>query len=425
MSARSKAGLRVGSRKGFLLLSSPVLPRSERDTAFRILLFVSICHLLNDLVQSLISAVYPILKTSFHLDFAQLGLITLTYQLTASILQPFVGLYTDRKPMPYSLVAGMGITLTGLLMLSVAPTYALLLLAAAFVGMGSSIFHPESSRVARLSSGGQFGMAQSIYQLGGTAGSAMGPLLAAFIVVPGGQGSLAWFSLAALLAMYLLWRVGGWYQAHLAEKQARKAHPASGLSRAKVLLGLTVLGLLVFSKYFYLAGISSYYTFFLIDKFHLSVQDAQLLLFLFLGSTAAGTLFGGPIGDRIGRKRVLWISILGVLPFTLALPHANLFWTRVLSVLIGLVIASAFSAIVVYAQELVPGQVGMISGVFFGLAFGMGGIGAALLGKLADHSGIAYVYQICSFLPAIGILTALLPDLDGKTTGKQLAGTVR
>lgn len=375
---------------------------------------MSACHLLNDLVQSLISAVYPILKTSFHLDFAQLGLITLTYQLTASILQPFVGLYTDRKPLPYSLVAGMGITLAGLLLLSAAPTYLLLLAAAALVGMGSSVFHPESARVARLSSGGQFGMAQSIYQVGGTAGSAMGPLLAAFIVVPGGQGSLAWFSIAALLAMYLLWQVGKWYREHLASKQTRNVAADRGISKGRVMLGLVVLGLLVFSKYFYLAGISSYYTFFLIDKFHLSVRDAQLLLFLFLGSSAAGTLLGGPIGDKIGRKRVLWISILGVLPFTLALPHANLFWTRVLSVVIGLVIASAFSAIVVFAQELVPGQVGMISGVFFGLAFGMGGIGAALLGKLADHSGIGYVYQICSFLPAIGLLTALLPDLDQK-----------
>lgn len=383
--------------------------------ATAIVFAVSFCHLLNDMVQSLISAVYPILKTSFHLDFVHLGYITLTYQLTASLLQPFIGLYTDRRPLPYSLVAGMGITLTGLLLLSAAPTYALLLTAGALVGLGSAIFHPESSRVARLASGGRHGMAQSLFQVGGTAGSALGPLLAAFIVAPGGQPSIAWFSLAALLAMGFLAKVGAWYKAHLATRKAGSGGALGlGLSRRRVLFGLTILGILVFSKYFYLASITNYYTFFLIDKFHLGVKDAQLLLFLFLGASAVGTLAGGPVGDRIGRKRVIWISILGVLPFTLLLPYANLFWTCVLSVVVGLVIASAFSAIVVYAQELVPGQVGMISGVFFGLAFGMGGIGAALLGNLADHRGIEFVYKVCAFLPAIGLLTAFLPDLKSR-----------
>ena len=380
--------------------------------ATSIVLAVSFCHLLNDMVQSLISAVYPILKTAFQLDFKHLGYITLTYQLTASLLQPAIGAATDRHPRPYSLVFGMGITLMGLLLLSSAPTYALLLTAAALVGLGSAIFHPESSRVARLASGGRHGMAQSVFQVGGTAGSALGPLLAAFIVVPGGQRSIAWFSAAALLAMFVLGKVGSWYKEHLRAKAAWKgAGEGLGLSRGRILGGLVVLGVLVFSKYFYLASISSYYTFFLMEKFKLSVRDSQLLLFLFLGASAVGTLLGGPVGDLIGRKRVIWISILGVLPFTMMLPYANLFWTGVLSVVIGGVIASAFSAIVVYAQELVPGRVGMISGVFFGLAFGMGGIGAALLGSLADARGIEFVYRVCAYLPAIGLMTAFLPDL--------------
>ena len=380
--------------------------------ASSIVMAVSFCHLLNDMVQSLISAVYPILKTAFQLDFKHLGYITLTYQLTASLLQPAIGAATDRHPRPYSLVFGMGITLMGLLLLSSAPTYALLLAAAALVGLGSAIFHPESSRVARLASGGRHGMAQSLFQVGGTAGSALGPLLAAFIVVPGGQRSIAWFSAAALLAMFLLGKVGSWYREHLrARAWSKGAGEGLGLSRGRVLGGLVVLGVLVFSKYFYLASISSYYTFFLMEKFGLGVRDAQLLLFLFLGASAVGTLLGGPVGDRIGRKRVIWISILGVLPFTMMLPYANLFWTGVLSVVIGGVIASAFSAIVVYAQELVPGRVGMISGVFFGLAFGMGGIGAALLGNLADARGIEFVYRVCAYLPAIGLMTAFLPDL--------------
>ena len=380
--------------------------------ATSIVLAVSFCHLLNDMVQSLISAVYPILKTAFQLDFKHLGYITLTYQLTASLLQPAIGAATDRHPRPYSLVFGMGITLMGLLLLSSAPTYTLLLTAAALVGLGSAIFHPESSRVARLASGGRHGMAQSVFQVGGTAGSALGPLLAAFIVVPGGQRSIAWFSAAALLAMFVLGKVGSWYKEHLREKAAWKGEGEGlGLSRGRILGGLVVLGVLVFSKYFYLASISSYYTFFLMEKFKLSVRDSQLLLFLFLGASAVGTLLGGPVGDLIGRKRVIWISILGVLPFTMMLPYANLFWTGVLSVVIGGVIASAFSAIVVYAQELVPGRVGMISGVFFGLAFGMGGIGAALLGSLADARGIEFVYRVCAYLPAIGLMTAFLPDL--------------
>ena len=365
--------------------------------------------------QSLLSAIYPILKTSFHLDFSQIGLITLVFQVTASLLQPFVGTFTDRKPMPYSLVAGMGFTLSGLLLLSVAPRYGVLLISAALIGMGSSIFHPESSRVARLASGGQHGLAQSLFQVGGNGGSALGPLLAAFIVVPNGQGSIAWFSVAALLGMTILWRVGNWYKAHMAERAKKKTGLAEAVERLparKVAFAISILVVLIFSKYFYLASISSYYTFYLINKFHIPVRDAQLYLFLFLGSTAVGTFAGGPVGDRIGRKYVIWVSILGVLPFTLLLPYASLRWTAVLTVPIGLVIASAFSAILVYAQELVPGRVGMISGLFFGFAFGMGGIGAAVLGKLADMTSIGFVYHVCSFLPALGLLTAFLPDVE-------------
>ncbi len=391
--------------------------RQNVEKAFYpILLAISFSHLLNDMVQSLIPAIYPILKSSFHLDFGQIGLITLTFNLTASLLQPLVGAYTDRRPKPYSLVIGMGFTLIGLLLLSVAPSYVSLLIAASFVGMGSSVFHPESSRVARMASGGQHGLAQSIFQVGGNAGSALGPLLAAFVVLPRGQGSIAWFSLASLTAMIVLARVGAWYRRHRIVKASMAPSRLSvrpQLPGRKIAFAITILIVLIFSKYFYLASLSSYYTFYLIDKFHVAVKTAQLDLFIFLGAAAVGTLAGGPIGDRIGRKYVIWCSILGVLPFTLLLPYANHFWTVILTVIIGLVIASAFTAILVYAQELVPGKVGMISGLFFGFAFGMGGVGAAVLGKLADATSIGFVYHVCSFLPAIGLLTALLPDLDG------------
>ena len=384
-------------------------------TIFTILAAISFCHLLNDMVQSLIPAIYPILKDSFHLDFGQIGLMTLAYQMTASLLQPFVGLYTDRRPMPYSLPFGMGFTLAGLLLLAIAPNFTVLLIAASLVGMGSAVFHPESSRVAHMASGGQHGLAQSVFQVGGSAGGALGPLLAAFIVLPRGQTSMAWFSVAALVGIAVLTKVGTWYKqnrltAGKSHAKGRVAH--ANLSSRKVALSITVLIALIFSKYFYLASLTSYYTFYLISKFHVSVESAQIHLFVFLGAAAAGTMIGGPIGDRIGRKYVIWCSIVGVLPFTLLLPYANLFWTTILSVLIGLILASAFSAILVYAQELVPGRVGMISGLFFGFAFGMGGVGAALLGKLADLTSIGFVYSVCSFLPIIGLLTAFLPNLD-------------
>jgi FSR family fosmidomycin resistance protein-like MFS transporter len=366
--------------------------------------------------QSLLAAIYPVLKNSFHLDFGQIGLITLTFQFTASLLQPFVGMFGDKRSTPYSLACGMGFTLVGLLLLSIAPTYGFLLAAGGMVGIGSSIFHPESSRVARMASGGQHGLAQSLFQVGGNAGSALGPLLAAFIVVPRGQGSIAWFSLAVLVAILILVRVGRWYKAHRPSQMSRTKRSAGSAGdpaltdRRRVAVSISILVALIFSKYFYLASITSYYTFYLIAKFHTPVRDAQLYLFLFLGAVAAGTFAGGPVGDRIGRKYVIWVSILGVLPFTLLLPYANLFWTAVLTVIIGLILASAFSAILVYAQELVPGRVGTISGLFFGFAFGIAGIGAAVLGKLADATSIFFVYRVCAFLPAIGLLTAFLPD---------------
>ena len=392
---------------------SASVPAVPAKTIFSVLAAISFCHLLNDMVQSLIPAVYPILKSSFHLDFGQIGLITLTYQLTASLLQPFVGLYTDRRPHPYSLPIGMTFTVVGLILLAFAPTFGMILLAGAMVGIGSSVFHPESSRVARLASGGRHGLAQSVFQVGGNTGTALGPLLAAFVVLSRGQRSIGWFSLAALLGIVVLTNVGSWYKNHLSWKDPNR-NTASGhiaYPRRKVVIALSVLILLVFSKYFYLASISSYYTFYLISKFHVSVQSSQLYLAVFLGAAAIGTFAGGPIGDRVGRKPVIWWSILGVLPFTLLLPYVNLYWTVGLTIIIGLVIASAFTAILVYAQELLPGSVGMISGLFFGFAFGMGGIGAAILGKIADATDINFVYQICSALPAIGILTAFLPDL--------------
>ncbi len=387
---------------------------------FSILLATAFCHFLNDMVQSLIPAIYPILKTSFHLDFTQIGMITLTYQITASLLQPLIGHFNDRRPQPYSLAIGMGFTLIGLVTLSRVSTYPTLLMGAALVGVGSAVFHPESSRVVRMVSGGQHGFAQAFFQVGGNAGSSLGPLLAAYIVLPNGQSSLAWFSAVALLGIVVLARVGHWSKtnrpASIKPRGARaERHPF--LPRRKVYLSLAILIALMFSKFFYLSSLTSYYTFFLMSRFHLPIRSAQIHLFLFAGAIAAGTIIGGPIGDRIGRKYVIWCSILGVLPFTLALPYANLFWTSVLSVIIGIVLASAFSAILVYAQELMPGKIGMVSGMFFGLAFGMGGLGAALLGTLADHTSIAFVYKLCSFLPAIGLLTGFLPNVEMKKRG--------
>jgi len=390
---------------------------------FGILGAISFCHLLNDMVQSLIPAIYPILKSSFHLDFVQIGLISFTYQLVACLLQPFVGLYTDKRPKPYSLAIGMSVTLAGLVLLASARSFAVLLLAAACVGMGSSVFHPESSRVARLASGGQHGLAQSLFQVGGNAGSALGPLLAAFLVLPNGQHSIAWCSLAALLGIFILIRIGNWYKSTGAMRapghKFTLARPE--LSSKTIAFSIAILIALIFSKYFYLASLTSYYTFYLISKFHVTIRTAQLFLFLFLGAAAMGTVIGGPVGDRIGRKPVIWASIVGVLPFTLILPYVNLFWTAVLTVIIGLVIASAFTAILVYAQELMPGKVGMVSGLFFGFAFGMGGVGAAVLGKVADATSITFVYHICAFLPVIGLLTALLPDIEKKRPPMPLA----
>jgi FSR family fosmidomycin resistance protein-like MFS transporter len=405
------------------LVETGVAPAAAEKTAFKVLLAITFCHLLNDTVQSLLPAIYPLLKSSFRLDFGQVGLIAFTLQCTASLLQPLVGLYTDHRPKPYSLAFGMGFTLIGLLILSMAPSFGTVLVAAALVGIGSSVFHPESSRIARMASGGQHGMAQSLFQLGGNAGSALGPLLAA-VVLPRGQSSIAWFSLLALLGIILLTDIGSWAKKNRSIKPKRvliESGPHSSESAAerhaqlpakKVAYCIAILMALMFSKYIYLASLSSYYTFYLMNKFHVTVQSAQIHLFLFLGAVAAGTIIGGPVGDRIGRKYVIWCSILGVLPFTLVLPYANLFWTTILSVVIGLILASAFSAILVYAQELVPGRVGMISGLFFGFAFGAGGVGAALLGKLADIRDINFVYHVCSFLPVVGLLTALLPNLE-------------
>ena len=376
----------------------------------RIIGAVALAHLINDLIQAVLPSIYPMLKASYGLTFTQIGLITLTFQLTASLLQPWVGYHTDRHPKPWLLPAGTVCTLIGILMMSVVGSFPMILLAAGLIGVGSSTFHPEASRVARLASGGRFGLAQSTFQVGGNAGSAFGPLLAAAIIIPYGQGHVAWFGLFALFALFVLYRISRWYANHLNLFKLKQGQAAThGLSKRRVISALVVLGLLVFSKYFYMASLTSYFTFYLIEKFDLSVASSQLHLFLFLGAVAAGTFFGGPIGDKIGRKAVIWFSILGVAPFTLLLPHVDLFWTSVLSVVIGFILASAFSAIVVYAQELVPGNVGMIAGVFFGLMFGFGGIGAALLGHLADVHGIEYVYFLCSFLPLFGVLAIFLP----------------
>lgn len=387
---------------------------SHPRTAFRVLGALSLCHLLNDLVQSLLPSIYPILKTSLRLDFGHIGLITLVNQLTASLLQPLVGYYTDRRPLPQSLAIGMAFTLSGLLVLAWASHFGTVLGAAALIGLGSSIFHPESSRIARLASGGQHGLAQSLFQVGGNAGSALGPLLAAFIVLPRGQQSLSWFAVAPVVAILVLARVGGWYgrRAHAAGSRGASQAPHHHLSRSQVTRALGVLIVLVFSKYIYLASLGTFYTFYLIETFHVSVRNAQLLLFVFLGAVAAGTILGGPLGDRFGRKYVIWGSILGVLPFSLALPHASLAVTAVLTAIIGLILASAFSAIIVYAQELVPDNIGMISGLFFGFAFGIGGLGAAALGAVADRTSVTFVYQICAWLPALGLCTAFLPDIE-------------
>ncbi|HVZ64637.1 MAG TPA: MFS transporter [Lacunisphaera sp.] len=388
---------------------------ATETTVMAILWSLSLSHLLNDTIQSLLPAIYPVLKDKYVLSFAQIGTITFVFQCTASLLQPVIGFYTDRKPQPFSLAIGMGATLAGLVLLSQAPSFHLILASAALVGVGSSVFHPEASRVARLASGGRHGLAQSLFQVGGNLGSSFGPLLAALVVVPHGQHSILWFSIIALFGIYVLARVGAWYRSHLHEQKrspTKRVAPHVSLSRGRVALAMAVLVVLVFSKYIYLVSLGNYYTFYLIDRFQVSVQGAQYGLFVFLFAVAAGTFIGGPVGDRIGRKRVIWVSILGVAPFSLLLPHVGLAGTIVLSVFIGTILASAFSAIVVYATELVPGNVGLIAGLFFGLAFGTAGIASALLGRLADHTSIRYVFDLCAFFPLLGLLTGFLPDLE-------------
>ena len=392
-------------------LTPPSGSTAKSRTSFGILGAISVSHLLNDMIQSLILAIYPILQGEFSLSFMQIGMITLTFQLSSSLLQPVVGYWTDKHPMPWSLPIGMCFTLCGLVLLAMAGSFATVLVAAALVGTGSSVFHPESSRVARMASGGRHGLAQSIFQVGGNFGSSLGPLLAAVVIAPYGKGNVAWFVLAALLAIVVLAQVSRWYAAQHRVNSGKKFAPViNPLPRNKVVLAVCVLLVLIFSKYFYMASISSYFTFYLMHKFDLSVQSAQIHLFIFLFAVAAGTVIGGPVGDKIGRKYVIWGSILGVAPFTLLLPYATLFWTGVLTVIIGFVLASAFSAILVYAQELLPGRIGMVSGLFFGFAFGMGGLGAAVLGVIADHTSIDLVYKICAYLPLLGILTIFLPD---------------
>ncbi len=387
-------------------------------TIYPILFALSFSHLLNDTIQSLIPAIYPIVKNSYHLNFSQIGLITLTFQLAASLFQPFVGLYTDKKPQPYSLAIGMAFTLTGLITLSFANNFYLILLSVALIGTGSSVFHPEASRMAHAASGGKRGLAQSVFQLGGNAGSSLGPLLAAWIIAPKGQHSIIWFSAIALIAIVVLRYVGNWYKnyvlAHELSKKGKSSSSEHHLPKSKVIMAVSILLILIFSKYFYMASLTSYFTFYLIDKFSVSVQTSQIYLFVFLFSIAAGTLLGGPIGDRIGRKYVIWFSILGTAPFALLLPHANLFWTGILIVPIGMILASAFSAILVYAQELIPGKVGLVAGLFFGFAFGMGGLGSALIGNLIDKTSISHVFSICAYLPLIGLLTAFLPNIKGQ-----------
>jgi FSR family fosmidomycin resistance protein-like MFS transporter len=405
--------------------ASATLENKLEKTVYPILFAISFSHLLNDTIQSLIPAIYPILKRNYSLSFAQVGLITLTFQMAASLLQPFVGLYTDRKPQPYSLATGMGFTLTGLVVLSMSHNFHLVLVSVALVGIGSSIFHPESSRMAHAAAGDQRGLAQSIFQLGGNLGSSIGPLLAAWIIVPHGQMSIIWFSLIALLAIFVLTKVGNWYKEKVIKTRLKRKekttilHPS--FSKKKVAFSVSILLVLIFSKYFYLASLTSYFTFYLINKFHVGIQTSQIYLFVFLFSVAGGTLIGGPLGDRFGRKYVIWFSILGTAPFALLLPYANLFWTVVLVIPIGLILSSAFSAILVYAQELIPGKIGLVSGLFFGFAFGMGGIGSALLGNLADKTSILYVFHVCSFLPLIGIITGFLPNIEGSKKRKKKA----
>jgi FSR family fosmidomycin resistance protein-like MFS transporter len=393
-------------------MTTAAISRPHGDTVMQILGAVALVHLLNDLTQAMLPSIYPMLKAEFGLSFTQVGLITLTFQCTASLLQPWIGLYTDKRPMPFLLPMGMVATLIGVLMMSFASTFPSLLVSAALIGVGSSTFHPEASRVARAASGGRFGFAQSLFQVGGNAGSALGPVLAAAVIIGRGQGNIAWFALLVLAAIVVLVYVSRWHSHHLAQPKKAVAAAVSPLPKGQVYGALTVLALLVFSKYIYMSSLTSYYTFYLIEKFGVSVSSAQMYLFLFLAAVAAGTFMGGPIGDRIGRKRVIWISILGAAPFTLALPYVGLFWTALLTVIIGFVISSAFSAIVVFAQELMPGKVGMVAGIFFGLMFGVSGIGAAAMGHIADVKGIAYVYQLCSYLPLLGILTVLLPHIE-------------
>jgi len=395
-----------------LTADSPIAPLVQ--TRFSLLGALSFSHFLNDMMQSLIVAIYPLLKGEFHLSFVQIGTITLTYQACASLLQPIIGIYTDKHPKPYSLSAGMCFTLVGIVTLAFAPNYPSVLAAAALIGAGSAIFHPESSRIARLASGGRHGLAQSIFQVGGNAGSAMGPLLAAWIILPQGQPSLAWFAIAAVVAIIVLARVGGWYKRRHIDrpKPAPTSATVAPVSPARVRWSIVVLVLLIFSKYFYVASITSYFSFYLIDRFHVSVRSAQFHLFVFLLAMALGTLLGGPLGDRIGRKRVIWVSILGIAPFTLILPYVDLMWVGILTFIIGLILSSAFSAIVVFAQELMPGNVGAVSGLFFGFAFGIGGIGAAVLGGLADRHGIEFVYRICAYLPLLGMVAAFLPNIE-------------
>ena len=388
-----------------------IITATAAAAAMPVLLAISVSHLLNDVIQSLLPAIYPILKANYALDFGQIGLLTLAFQITASLLQPLVGMYTDKHPLPYSLPFGMAATLSGLILLGLAGSFHMLLLAACLVGLGSSVFHPEASRVARAASGGRFGMAQSVFQVGGNMGTALGPLLAAFIVLPHGQRSITWFSAAALAAMLILTGVSRWYAMRQPARGRRTVAPPPVLSRGRTAVTLALLVLLLFSKFIYVSSLNTFYTFYTIETFGVSVQTSQLLLFLFLGAFAAGVLVGGPIGDRMGRKRVIWFSILGVLPFTLALPYANLPMTAVLTVIIGLILASASSSILVYAQELLPGRVGMVAGIFFGLAFGLGGLGAAVLGEVVDHTSLRFVYQLCSVLPALGLFAAFLPEL--------------
>jgi FSR family fosmidomycin resistance protein-like MFS transporter len=397
---------------------NPAATIDHKKTVMGILIALSVSHMLNDLIQAILPSIYPLIKNNFNLNFAQIGLITFTFQCTASLLQPLVGIYTDLKPKPFSLAAGMSFTLVGIGMLAFASDYRYLIIAAAMIGVGSAVFHPEASRVAKLASGGKFGFAQSLFQVGGNFGSAIGPLLAAAIVIPHGQLHVLWFSILAFIGIIVLSKVGQWYRDHLIElkKTGKKEHIhiPHGISRGRVIFSILILMSLIFSKYFYLVSLSNYFTFYLISKFGVSVQTSQVFLFIFLFSVAAGTIIGGPVGDRIGRKYVIWASILGVAPFTLILPYMNLVWTVILTVPIGIILASAMSAILVYAQELLPGRTGLISGLFFGFAFGMGGLGAALLGRLADQTSIEYVYRVCAYLPLIGLLTVFLPNFEQK-----------